>query len=206
MTAEGGARLMGPSGVAGNVTVWYVEYDDFGVFYTGTYENLGRIVAQGVDLEVEWHLGDVWECLEGLSLGGSVTFQDSELRSGPNRGNETPYAWASKAAWRARYERAGWVLSAGGTYMGDSYSDDANTSVENPDGNLGVNPSRILWDARVAKRVALGEKGTLEIAVGATNVFDEEWHVHSRGGFFGGGLVAGPPRQLFASFEVTVNW
>jgi hypothetical protein len=42
--------------------------------------------------------------------------------------------------------------------------------------------------------------------VGATNLFDKEWFVHSRGGFFGGGLVAGAPFQAYASFSVIVNW
>ena len=45
----------------------------------------------------------------------------------------------------------------------------------------------------------------IEAAVGATNLFDEDWHVHSRGGFFGGGKVAGPPCQIYASFDVTLN-
>ena len=76
----------------------------------------------------------------------------------------------------------------------------------NPDGTIGVNPSRVLWDAQVAKAIELGENGRLDIAIGATNLFDKDWFVHSRGGFFGGGKVAGPPLQGYASVELQFNW
>jgi Fe(3+) dicitrate transport protein len=200
---EGGVRYRGTeNGLSGAVTIWRTEYDDFGVYYTGFYENLGNIVANGVDLEVEW----ATTFCEGLVFGGSITFQESEIRSGANRGNETPYAWEQKAAWYVRYTRSGWTGFLGGTYVGDSFSDDANTAIENPEGNLGVNPSRVLWDARLEKRMEVGEQTVLALAVGATNLFDKEWYVHSRGGFFGGGLVAGAPRQGYFTFNLTHNW
>jgi len=204
---EAGARFEAEAGLKGSATMWRTEYDDFGVFYTGFYENLGRIVADGLDFVLEWYAGEVSEPLEGLVLSASLTAQDSELRSGPNAGNETPYAWQEKAAWRARYETAGgWSASLGGTFVGDSFSDDANTATENADGNLGLNPARTLWDARLAKHVALGDVGQLELAVGATNLFDQDWYVHSRGGFFGGGLVAGPPRQEYFMVQLSMSW
>ncbi|MGQ0612591.1 MAG: hypothetical protein ACT4PV_02415 [Planctomycetaceae bacterium] len=77
---------------------------------------------------------------------------------------------------------------------------------ENADGNLGRNPAVVLWDAQASKRIAVGEKGVLDLAVGVTNLFDEEWHVHSRGGFFGGGKVAGAPRQAYASAGFSITW
>ena len=203
---EAGVRSSDWNGVGGAATVWRTDYDNFGVFFSGFYENLGRIVAQGVDLEVNWDVGQVWESVAGLNIGGSLTLQDSELRSGPDAGNETPYAWGQKAAWYCRYTRSGWTFLLGGTFVGESFSDSANTSMPSADGTLGVNPSRVLWDARVSKTVALGEKGDLELAVGATNLFDHDWYVHSRGGFFGGGLVAGPPLQGYASLDFVLNW
>jgi Fe(3+) dicitrate transport protein len=205
-SSEVGVRVKGISGVSGQATLWRVDFDDFGVFYTGFYENLGRIVTTGVDLEASWQLGDVWASLRGVAIGGSVTFQDAELKSGPNAGNEVPYAWDAKAAWYASYARDGWTLFLGGTYVGESYSDDANTATETPDGTLGRNPSRVVWDLRVARRFLLGEGGSVEVAAGATNLFDNEWYVHSRGGFFGGGLVAGPPLQGYLSVDVALNW
>ena len=205
-SAELGTRVQGYHGLSGSVAGWRVEYDDFGVYDTGFYENLGRIVAVGVDVVAEYELGPLVSALEGLSLTGSVTFQDSELRSGPTQGNETPYAWNEKAAWRLRYERAGWHASIGGTYVGESWSDAANTEAESADGRLGINPSRTLWDARLAKDIEVSKKVKIGVAIGATNLFDHDWFVHSRGGFFGPGMVAGAPLQEYASLDIVIEW
>ena len=48
----------------------------------------------------------------------------------------------------------------------------------------------------------VGKKAAGRFFVGATNVFDAEWFVHSRGGFFGGGKVAGAPQQVYAGFQL----
>jgi len=205
-SAELGARYFGGRGVTLSVTGWRLEFDDFGVFYTGTYSNLGRILSLGVDFEAEWQLGEVWASLEGLALIASFTVQDAELKAGPSAGNEVPYAWEQKAAWRLRYARNGWSATVGGTYVGDSFSDEANTSAPSADGQFGINPSRAIWDARVARRIDLGKQAELNLAVGATNLFDKDWYVHSRGGFFGGGLVSGAPFQGYASFDLSVKW
>ncbi len=197
---ELGTRVRGVGGIEGSVAAWRTDFDDVGVFYTGTYENLGRIVAEGVDLGLSWEAGESLEALDGFSTRISCTFQDSELREGPDRGNETPYAWDTKLAWSLQYLTASaWRFSLGGVHVGESYADEANTSLESPDGTLGVNPSRTIWDAQVEKRWSVGD-GLLSLAVGATNVFDQDWYVHSRGGFFGGGKVAGPPRQVYFRF------
>lgn len=205
-SAELGTRVQALAGFAAAVTLWRNEYDDFGVYYDGSYNNLGKILANGVDLELTWEAGRVWTPLDGFSVFGAVTFQDSELGSGPFDGNDVPYAWHEKASWRLRYARWGWTATLGGTYVGDSYSDEANTEAANANGNLGRNPSRVIWDARLAKLMALGKNADLELAVGSNNLFDEDWYVHSRGGFFGPGLAAGPPRQVYGSVGVTVKF
>lgn len=203
-SAELGTRARGPLGVEGAVTLWQNAYDDFGVYYDGSYNNLGEIAALGIDLELMWEIGELWEPLTGFSILGSVTAQDSEIASGPFDGNDVPYAWHEKASWRFRYARSGWAITLGGTYVGDSFSDEANTANPSADGRLGVNPSRVLWDARVAKTLPVHSNIDLELAVGASNLFDKDWYVHSRGGFFGPGLAAGPPRQVYGSVGINV--
>ena len=201
---ELGTRYRPSENSAASATLWRNEYDDFGVFYSGFYENLGKISAEGIDLEADWSAME--GSLEGLSLTGSVTLQDTTLESGPNEGNSMPYAWDTKAAWRARYMLGeSWGFSLGGTFVGSSFSDEANTVAENLNGNLGKNPARTLWDAQVTRDWDVGRGGLLQVGVGATNLLDEEWYVHSRGGFFGGGKVAGAPRQAFASVSFTIN-
>lgn len=206
-TFEVGTRVEADAGVSASLTAWRNEYDSFYVFYTGFYEDLGATDAQGIDLEAEWALGDAMDALEGLSLIGSLTLQDVELKSGPNAGKDVPYAWDTKAAWRLRYDfGADWKASLGGTYVGDSYSDEANTLAESADGTLGRNPSRTLWDLQLAKGFPIGAAGSFDLMLGATNLFDEEWSVHSRGGFFGGGKVSGSPRQAYLAAGLRVSF
>ncbi len=205
-TAELGTRVQGLAGISGAVTLWHNQYDNFGVYYDGSYNNLGEILAEGVDLEAEWDIGAVCDSLKGFSIFGAITFQVSELQSGPFEGNDVPYAWHEKASWRFRYARWGWTATLGGTYVADSYSDEANTSTPSPDGRLGRNPSRVIWDARLAKLIPLCKNADLELATGASNLFDQDWYVHSRGGFFGPGLAAGPPRQVYGSLGLNVKF
>lgn len=205
-SAEVGTRVQALAGLTGAVTLWHNAYDDFGVYYDGSYNNLGEIRAQGVDFELEWSAGPVWKPLEGFSVFAGLTLQDSKLGSGPFDGNDVPYAWHQKASWRVRYARSGWSATLGGTYVGESFSDEANTTTPSADGRLGVNPSRVLWDARMAKLISLCKGAELELAVGANNLFDHDWYVHSRGGFFGPGLAAGSPRQVYGSVNLNVTF
>lgn len=192
------------AGFTGSATLWRTQYDDFITYDKGFPDNIGEIRTDGVDFILEWDLAEVEETLDGFSLYGAWTIQDSELRSGPDKGNDVPYAWDNKASWRARYEKDMWRASLGGVKVGSSFSDTANTNATSADGQIGKNSGWTLWDAQVSRSVLVGETGRLTAAVGATNLFDREWEVHSRGGYFGGGLVAGAPRQYYVSIGLTV--
>lgn len=200
---ELGTRVLGPGGTEGALTAWRTDIDDVGVFYTGVYENIGRIVAEGFDASLNWEAGEALEALEGFSTRFSWTVQDSTLREGPFKGNDTLYAWSNKGAWNLQYlTRQDLRLSLGGVFIGDSFSDEANTEAENANGNLGRNPSSTVWDAQIEKQWTAGA-GAISLSFGASNVFDQDWFVHSRGGFFGGGKVAGPPRQVYLRFRAS---
>jgi len=205
-TAEVGTRWQGGAGFGTALSLWRVEFDDYTTFVDGFYTNFGRIVTYGTDIEATWDAGEVFEGLEGFSLLGSMTFQDAELNEGADKGNDVPYAWGQKAAWRARYEREGWAFSLGGVHVGESFSDSANTSEDSDDGQIGRNDGWTLWDAQVSKALAVSDGGLLDLAVGVTNLFDTEWDIHARGGFFGGGLVAGAPRQAYATAGLTLRF
>lgn len=72
--------------------------------------------------------------------------------------------------------------------------------------SLGINPAWALWDAQVARTWKLGSQAELQVAAGATNLLDADWYVHSRGGYFGGGIVAGAPRQYYVATNLVVTW
>lgn len=198
---EVGTRVKDLGGVTGSFAVWQVDFDDVGVFYSGFYENLGRILSRGFDAKVEVDLDEaLCDSLEGLSVNASWTHQDSELKEGPNDGNRVPYAWRNKGAFGVRYRTPSeWIFRVGGTYVGDTFSDEAMTATENANGNLGPNRSALFWDARAERDIPLSERADAFVALGVTNLMDEERFVHSRGGFFGGGRVAYPPQQAYVT-------
>jgi Fe(3+) dicitrate transport protein len=204
---ELGLRSEFDAGLSGSIAAWHTDFDDVGVFgTTGVYQTIGNVEADGIDYVLRWEAGKAVKPLDGFSVYASYTTQDSELVAAANPafdGNETPYAWEQKLAWSFQYERGPWRTALGGVYVGESFSDEANTVAENANGNLGLNESRTIWDAQVSREIELGEKCSGRLSLGATNVFDEEWSVHSRGGFFGGGKVAGPPRQVYFGLQVS---
>ncbi len=204
-SGEIGLRFHDVGAVSGSIAAWHLDFDDYLVFDTGFYENVGRIASRGIDLEIEADAAEFSSALDGLTLRAALSLQDSTLEEGPNAGNDVPYAWSSKASWRALYEiPSGFQFSLGGVFVGESFADEANTRTESADGRLGLNSSVVLWDGQIAKRFFLSDHASLQIAVGATNLFGKEWEVHSRGGFFGAGLVSGAPRQSYATVFVEV--
>jgi Fe(3+) dicitrate transport protein len=205
---EVGLRAESEVGVSGSVAAFRVDFDDVLFFNAaGLYENIGNIRTDGVDVVLAYDWGALSDKLAGLTIEGSVTWQDAEIVDAinpANDGNEVPYAWEEKAAWSVQYQTEDlWRYSLGGTYVGGSFSDEANTVIESANGDLGVNPSRTVWDAQVRREGQWG-RAHARLAVGATNVFDDHWYVHSRGGFFGGGKVTGPPQQLYVSLQLSL--
>lgn len=204
-SAEIGLRWQEWGPISGSAALWRLDFDDYLVFDTGFYENVGAIESQGLDLQFNLDFGQINTELEGLSLNTAMTLQNAELQSGAFAGNDVPYAWNSKASWRLHYAASeGFHASLGGAFIGDSYSDSANTAATSADGRLGRNASVVLWDAQAAYEFMVSERALLQFAVGAHNLLDKEWEVHSRGGFFGPGLVAGAPRQVYAALYLEI--
>lgn len=204
-SSELGLRWQDWGAFSGSIALWRLDFDDYLVFDTGFYENVGAIESNGVDVQLALDFAAWNRSLEGWQMSAAFTLQDAELQSGVNQGNEVPYAWDTKASWRLHYlGEQGLSASLGGAFVGESFSDSANTIGGSADGRLGLNPSVVLWDAQAAYDFMLSERALLQVAVGASNLLDKEWEVHSRGGFFGPGLVAGAPRQVYAALYLEI--
>ena len=204
-STEAGLRLRDLGGFSGSVAAWRLDFDDYLVFDTGFYENVGKIESNGIDLSVDYDVSHIARSLDGLHFTTSLTLQNAELKTGVDAGNDVPYAWDTKATWRAIYSLpTGYYFSMGVVHVGESFADEANTRAASADGLIGLNQAVTLWDGQIAHDYQVADGITLQIAVGATNLFDKEWDVHSRGGFFGPGLVAGAPRQAYASIMLEI--
>ena len=205
-SGEAGLRFEFGGGLAGSVAAWTSSFEDVGVFTDVGYRTIGNIESDGIDYVLHWEGAGASDGLRGFSIDASYTRQNSELVhaiDAAHDGNETPYAWENKLAWSFQYlTDTLWGFSLSGVYLGESFSDEANTVDESADGRLGLNDSRVIWGAQLSKELDVGAKAAARFMVGVTNLFDKEWEVHSRGGFFGGGKVAGAPRQVYFG----MNW
>lgn len=201
--AEVGVRWRPGAGVETSLVGWHTDFDDVGITVNSIYETIGNVVANGVDVTTDWDAGDSFDALRGWRAGASATLQDSELEEAAvatNDGNQTPYAWDEKLTWYVEHEAENrWVYSIDGYYIGESFADDANTETENPAGTLGINPSRTIWNAGVRKSFELDQKGRIELSLRVTNLFDEEWFLHTR---LGGKLI-GAPQMAFFTLELS---
>jgi vitamin B12 transporter len=141
----------------------------------GTYDNVARTRADGVELEVD--LAPV----DGLSLGFTYGFLDVENRSdgSPNEGNRLArrpeHALALDLDWRAP---SGWSLGGTLAHQSDSFDDLANRRAI---------PGFVTMDLRAA--VPLG--GRFEAYGRVTNLFDAAYETASFYGAPGRQLVGG---------------
>lgn len=200
---EAGVRWRPAVGLEATATGWYTDFDDVAYSIDSVYRNIGRVEANGVDLASRFDLGSVADPLEGVRLGAAITFQDSEITDAvvpANDGNATPFAWEEKATWYLEYEPTpGLVTNLNGYYVGESYSDEANTELPNANGTVGLNPSRTIWGAGLSKTFELRDGGRMRLAFDVSNLFDEEWFLYSRIG----GKLAGAPLQTFVTLDLS---
>jgi len=203
---EVGVRSREVEGLETSLALFYTLFDDKIDFLNTpggkVPVNSGRAESRGVELAANYDLAASVAALEGVSLYGSITEQRSEITSGANDGNDTPDAPHRLASWGALYEhaRTGLWGRLGGSYSGSSYRDPANTPQGTPDGLNGPVPAFTLWDAAVGWRQHADGTG-FAIAVGATNLFEEEYFRR-----FATGIYPGAPRLYSATLSYTMGF
>jgi Fe(3+) dicitrate transport protein len=148
------------------------------------YSNIGEARHSGVELEWAWSPGAIRESLAGLAFRGSWSYVDAEVRSGANEGNEMRHAPRNQLFLECRYDHAsGFWGGIDGLYVGDSFSDEANTVDPSANGNVGLNPDYWLCNVRIGYgRAVFSNRGRLEFEAGVNNLFEtsENW-VHREG-------------------------
>jgi len=200
---ELGVRWRPTEAVEATVTGWRTVFDDIAFTVDSVYRNIGKVEANGVDLGTRVDLGHVAKALDGLRIGAAVTFQDSEITDAvvpANDGNETPFAWEEKLTWFVEYDAFdSWVANLHGYYVGESFADEANVEEPNANGTVGLNPSRTVWGAGLAKTLELRNGARMRLALDVSNLFDAEWFLYSRIG----GKLAGAPLQAFVTLDLS---
>jgi len=203
---ELGLRSRELEGLEWSTALFDTEYDDK-IDYINTPQgqkvpvNTGQARAYGVEAGLGYDVGAAAEALEGLFLYGSLTAQRSTIESGEYEGNDTPNSPHLLASWGAEYEigRTGLWTRLGGSYCGESYKDQANTSQGSENGVIGLQPAYTLWDVAAGWHQRPDRTG-LSLSVGVTNLLDEEYFRR-----FVSGIYPGAPRALYVLLSYTLS-
>ncbi|MDQ3622161.1 MAG: TonB-dependent receptor, partial [Verrucomicrobiota bacterium] len=151
-----------------------------GVEAAGELDLIGMIDAfrgapaaatMGKDKEVAPVEESLVERFGSLSLYGNATWLDAEFVSGPLEGNTPRFApdYLVRAGliyrWQDRFK-----LAFLGTFVGDSFADDANS----PERFV---PASMVWDLTAEARIY---KDIVSVNAGINNLFDEDYYTRIR--------------------------
>ena len=192
---EGGIKLMELGGVYADVTGWYKYFR----FLRDEGDNSLAIIpgahAYGVEAEVEWEPGEVWERAEGLELKLGYAYTGSAVLKDIYTGNRMPWypvheAWGS-AAYRLPF---GLKFGTSAEHTGAQFTDYGNIT-EWATGELGTMPAYTLMTAFAGLQAPLPQGWRLEFTVGVKNLLNQVWF--TRTDDLNGGILAMRPRTFY---------
>lgn len=197
---EGGLKLMELGGVYADVTGWYKYFR----FLRDEGDNSLSIIpaahAYGVEAEVEWLPGEVWETVEGLEMTAGYAYTGSRVLKDLYVGNIMPWYPVHEAWGRASYKfPIGLKFGASVDYTGKQFTDYGNITTW-ATGELGEMPAYTLMGAFVGMQAALPRDWRIEFTVGAKNLLDRSWF--SRSDDLNGGMLAMRPRTFYLNLGV----
>ncbi len=170
---ESGVRYTPTKDVSLNAGLYRIDYKDQ-ISYdsaTDSYLNIGKTRHQGIELEGFWKPAAV----EGLSLHAGYAWLDAEQENGVNKGRRVPYSSRSQVTLDGSYDWRGTTFTLAGYYFSKSFSDTANSTVENSSGSVGPQPSYWVWNAQVSRELYKSERTSLTGYVGVNNLLDKDY-------------------------------
>ncbi|MBL9099761.1 MAG: TonB-dependent receptor [Myxococcales bacterium] len=203
---ELGVKLMDLGGVYATADGFYKYFKTLRDEGTDGVDILPYAHVWGVELDVEWEPGEVWEAVEGLSFDAGYAYNGSWVR-GPNfAGHKMPWYPVHEAWGGGQYEFP-WGLRFGThvDYTGAQFSDYYNYSrYDRETGEIGVMPAYTLMSANVGMRTALPRGWRVEFTVGAKNLLGQVWYTRSDD--LNGGIMAMRPRTFYLNLAIAHEW
>ncbi|MFZ9035485.1 MAG: TonB-dependent receptor family protein [Francisellaceae bacterium] len=173
---EIGSRLTMNSQLSTTVTAFRTDYSDKldriqnneGLW---VYQNVGKSVEQGIETLLSYNPS----FLKELTLDASYTYLYTKIEEGQYAGNQLPYAPHSLFSFIGNYSYHSWNYNLSGHFTGASFSDAANTTVENADGTEGPIPSYWLWNIAVTKEFRIDDTTRFKASASINNIFDKRY-------------------------------
>ncbi|MEW6746931.1 MAG: TonB-dependent receptor [Planctomycetota bacterium] len=204
-TYEAGVRATELEGLEGSLTFFRMNFRDQIVATPSggitVYQNIGKSVHEGVELDLLYALSQVAAMLEGFSVYFNYTAMHATVESGDFEGNDAPNSprWLTAAGIQYEHPKGIWAR-IDTTAGGDSYADLANTEAGSANGDIGENPAWNVWNVSAGHSLDVGP-GSVELALGATNIFDDEYFLR-----FFNGILPAPGRRMFATLGYTLSF
>jgi Fe(3+) dicitrate transport protein len=161
-----------PGGFSTLANVGHAEH--YGIEAAGEIDLIGlgdaisvRELDSGKDAKAAGTGRDLYNKFGSVSLYGNVTLLDAEFVSGPLEGKTPRFApdYLVRGGLIYRYHDR-LKLAFLGTFVGDSYADDANTAER-------FVPAHMVWDLTVETKVY---KDIVTVNAGINNLFDEDYY------------------------------
>lgn len=130
----------GQDGVFGGRTLTNAE--------VGTWTNAEKATVKGLELNAQYELSFLPSPFDGFSIGGNITFVDSEAEGLPGRSDKVPLLNQSDrvASAQLTYEKYGFAARIAYTYRSNSLNE---VNEEDPAGDIYLDNLH-QWDARVS--------------------------------------------------------
>jgi Fe(3+) dicitrate transport protein len=199
---EGGVKLMELGGVYAEVSLWYKHFRTLRDEGDNSVDIIPAAHAGGVEAEVEWLPGEVWERVEGLELLAGYAYTGSRVRRHLYAGNRLPWYPVHEAWGAASYKFPfGLKLGTRVDYTGAQFSDYANwPNYDWETGEKGVMPAYTLMSAFAGVQTALPRDWRIDLTVGVKNLLNYEWF--TRTDDLNGGILGMRPRTFYLNLAV----
>ncbi len=217
-TTEAGVRFEDLGGLWGEATGWFRVLHNVRDIGLETVDIVAtQAIAGGIESEVGWAPGDLWDGLVGSEIYAGYVYTRSEMTvAGPRTGRELAWyprheLWAGLAyafpwpcSFLAGVEGDGdcRALSLGSNveWSDTQFSDYNNTVIEPPDGSLGLIPAYTLLDGYARFEILLPRYWALNLTVGVKNILDTEWYFRTDD--VNEGILPQRPRTFYVTLDV----
>ncbi|NJK33181.1 MAG: TonB-dependent receptor, partial [Deltaproteobacteria bacterium] len=197
-SVEFGAKVLEVGGIYGESTLWYKEFTNFIDVGEESFDNIPKIHIWGVESEVYWYPGEVWDMPGELELYVGYGWTDSYIIGGQEMtGNEMPW-YPKHEAWAGSSYSFDFGLGFGVdvSYMGKQYTDYQNREDEDGDtAAYGPIPDYTLVNVWARMQTPLPRGWRLEFTGGVKNVGDVRYF--SRTDDRNAGILVGRPRTFY---------
>jgi Fe(3+) dicitrate transport protein len=196
---EGGVKLMELAGVEADVTGWYRHYQDLSDVGETMIDRIAGAHVWGIETEVSWEPGEIWEAAEGLGVSAGYSWTESRISAGQYKGNRLAW-YPSHEVWgSAEYAWPfGLKLGADVSHNSPQFTDYANKPAGfDASGATGQIPAYTLMGAFARLRAPLPDAWQIEVTFGVKNLLNESWFMRTDDE--NRGILAMRPRTFYLS-------